>query len=158
MGKILKYKQVVIIPFIALGMTSICLVCANYTCENWPSYPIYHGSPFVFKETSLGSSLTYYYFVLGAIGNAIIWSLILLLIHNIILKIQTKFKHNSVFKFMYKGLVITLIVFSGLNLFFDYITNGRGFEKGRNYWYKNINKNYSNQEQKCNCTWSLLRR
>ena len=137
MMKLTKYLT---IPFIALGVVLSLIFGVEYNCQGEEMFPIYYGSPFVFKEKSLGSSMVYFYSVSGLLLNVAVWSVIIALLRFVVMKIlDLKSKNRTIIK-IYKGIVVTLVVFSTLNIGISYIGIGQGFKKGLNYWYMDTKK------------------
>ena len=63
-----------IIPFIALGLSLSMVYGVEYECEGSEPFSIYYGSPFLFKKSSLGSSMEYFYSISGLLLNVLVWS------------------------------------------------------------------------------------
>lgn len=126
----------VIIPFIALGFVLSLVVGIEYQCEGSEMFPTYYGSPFVFKKTSLGSSMEYLYSVFGLVLNVFVWSVLLFFLD----KGFKKIIKVKVFKITYKVIVGLCVVFSILNIAMDLITIGIGFDQNLNYWYWDVDK------------------
>lgn len=121
-------------------------------------FPEYYGSPFVFKQKSLGSSMTYYFSVSGILINVAVWSLFIWLIHKVIIYFIEKARNYKIAKRVYKGLVVGLIVFSTLNIMMDYVMLGRGFKKGLNYWYMNVDEEAKAWGMDCKGEWTMFHR
>ena len=47
----------VLIPYIALGFILSLVLGIEYNCDGQEMFPTYYSSPFIFKQTSLGSSM-----------------------------------------------------------------------------------------------------
>jgi len=136
----MKLTKYLTIPFIALGVVLSLIFGVEYNCQGEEMFPIYYGSPFVFKEKSLGSSMVYFYSVSGLLLNVAVWSVIIALLRFVVMKIlDLKSKNRTIIK-IYKGIVVTLVVFSTLNIGISYIGIGQGFKKGLNYWYMDTKK------------------
>jgi len=144
------------IPFIALGIVLSQIVGVEYQCHGEEMFPMYYGSPFVFKEQSLGSSMEYFYSVSGLLLNVVIWSVILALLRLAILKIFGQKLQNNILSSIYKGIILILLVFSFLNIGMSYIGMGYGFEKGLNYWYMDLDNEAKEWGMKCEGEWFLL--
>jgi hypothetical protein len=128
-----------LIPFIALGLVLSLSLGIEYHCEGEEMFPTYYGSPFVFKQESLGSSMEYFYSISGLTLNVLIWSLVLLFINRPIQKlVHQTIKHWI--KLSYKICLTLLLVFSILNISLELMMLGRGFEKNRNYWFFNLDE------------------
>jgi hypothetical protein len=126
----------VIIPYIALGLVSSVALGIEYNFIGKEMMPTFWGSPFVFKQESLGSSLERYYSIYGLVLNVTIWSIFLFFVDKVIRRIiQTK--RNKVF---YKVVIALFIVFTTFNVLYDYSLIGNGFEENLNYWYWDIDK------------------
>jgi hypothetical protein len=144
-----------LIPFIALDLGLSLIVGIEYDCTEQEMFPKYYGSPFVFKQKSLASSMEYYYSISGVILNTFIWSLILIVLRLAILKLINFYNESKVIKAFYKIIVGVLIVFSGLNIFMNYVMKARGFEENFNYWYMDLDKEADNWGMKCEGKWNF---
>lgn len=79
-----KLKKHLVIFFIALGLSLSLVICIEYDCTGTEMFPTYYGSPFVFKKTSLGSSMQFFYSIFGIILNLIIWYILVYCLNMII--------------------------------------------------------------------------
>ncbi len=131
-----------IIPFISLGFILSLTIGIEYNYSGEEIFPTYYGSPFIFKEKSLGSSMEYYYSISGMVLNILIWSLILFFINYVI----QKFISNKTVKILYSIFIGILILFSSLIIAGESQMIGRGFNKYANYWYWNVDKDAKNWE------------
>lgn len=143
----------VIIPYIALGLVLSVFVGVRYNCTaTFDVFPTYYGSPFVFKSTSLGSSMEYFYSISGLIMNVLIWSLLLFVIDELVQKFNTtKWVTRP-----YKIIVGLLIGFTTLNILFGFLTFGSGFDKNSNYWYWDMSGEAKKWGVVCDGKWSIL--
>lgn len=130
----------IIIPYIALGLVLSLAVGIEWYGVGQEMFSEYYGSPFIFRQKSLGSSLTYYYSVSGLIANVAVWSVVILAFRAIILKLIQRSGNNKRFRNIYRGMTGILIVWTTLNVVIDYITLGSGFKEGLNYWYMDLDK------------------
>lgn len=146
----------IIILYIALGCVLSLIVGIEYSCNGQEMFPEYYASPFVFKQKSLGSSLTYYYSVSGLLLNIALWSMFVLLFHMLIQKQIERKENNTSLKKIYRGVVITLIVFTTLHVAIDYIMLGSGFEEGSNYWYMDLDKEAKIWGVDCEGKWVMF--
>ncbi|PXY44296.1 hypothetical protein [Flavobacterium hydrophilum] len=138
-----------IIPYIALGLVLSLAIGIEYHCEGPEMFPDYYGSPFVFKQKSLGSSMEYFYSISGVLLNVVIWSLALFIIHAGVKNLIRKMSRPKWIRFSYNILIGFLIVFTTLNIWIDSVMIGRGFEEGQNYWYWNIDKEAQDWGMSC---------
>ena len=97
-----------IIPFISLGFILSLIIGIEYNYSGEDSFPTYYGSPFIFKEKSLGSSMEFYYNISGIILNVLLWSLILFYINYLF----QKFISNTIIKIIYSIFFVFLLLFS----------------------------------------------
>ncbi len=132
----MKYIKIL---YIALGLVSSLAIGIEYDCKGQEVFPIYYGSPFVFKQTSLGSSMQYYYSVSGLLLNVLIWGFVLLLINTFVLTLIKKTSAPKWIYIVYRKIGVLLLVFSTLNIILDLMMIGRGFDKSLNYWYWDLN-------------------
>jgi len=144
-----------IIPFIALGVVLSLVFGVEYNCQGEEMFPIYYGSPFVFKEKSLGSSMEYFYSISGLLLNVAVWSILIELLRLAILKLLNLKSKNRILTKIYKGIVVALVVFSTLNIGMSYIGIGRGFKKGLNYWYMDLDKEAKDWGMECEGEWKF---
>jgi hypothetical protein len=128
----------------------------EWYCDGQEMFSEYYGSPFIFRQKSLGSSMTYYYSVSGLIVNVAVWSVVILALSVVILKLIQKSGNNKSFRNIYRGIVGMLIVWTTLNIVIDYITLGRGFKEGLNYWYMDLDKEAKKWGMDCEGKWRLF--
>ena len=126
----IKKMKFLLIPFIALGLVLSLALGVKYNCDGQEMFPTYYGSPFIFKQKSLATSMEYFYSVSGLILNILTWSIILFLVDKGIKRIN----QNRIFKIGYKIVIGLLIAFSTLNMAIDAIMIGHGFNENLNYW------------------------
>ena len=144
-----------IIIFIALGLTFSLIFGIEYSCTGQEMFPIYYGSPFVFKQKSLGSSMEYYYSISGVLLNVVIWSSVILIIRYGINKLIKRTSNNKIVIITYKISLGLLIMFSLLNISITYLGMGRGFNKNLNYWYWNFNNEAKDWGMTCEGEWKV---
>lgn len=95
-----------------------------YDCTGPEMFPTYYGCPFIYKVTSLGSSLEFDFFFLPFLVNLIIWMACLLLFRLIVYKTILK-NENKITKYFY---VATKILFTLYCLFWITISfNFQGY-------------------------------
>lgn len=148
----------ILIPYIALGLVLSLAVGIEWHCDGQEMFPEYFGSPFVFKQKSLGSSLTYYYSVSGVVVNVAVWSIVILALRAVILKLIQRSGNNKSLRSIYRGIVGILIVWTTLNVVIDYIMLGRGFKEGFNYWYMDLDKEAKDWGMDCEGKWGMFRK
>tara|TARA_R110000868_G_scaffold411378_1_gene703389 strand:+ start:1981 stop:2436 length:456 start_codon:yes stop_codon:yes gene_type:complete len=148
----------VIIPYIALGLVLSLTIGIEYNCVGQEMFPEYYGSPFVFKQKSLGSSMEYFYSISGLILNIAVWSILIILIRLVILKLIKKTGENKIISKIYKGVVVVLIGFTTLNIAIDSIMIGGGFEKGLNYWNMDLDKEAKDWGMECEGEWIMFKK
>ncbi|QQR97369.1 MAG: hypothetical protein IPK18_10900 [Sphingobacteriales bacterium] len=128
----------IVIVCIALGLILSLIFGIEYNCDGQEIFPTYFGSPFVFKQESLGSSMEYYFSILGLIFNVFIWSIVLVIVDYYIRKVINKLYNKTQLKFYYISLVGVLVVYSSIIIILNMTTVGHGFKKELNYWYWNV--------------------
>ena len=146
----------VITLYIAFGFVLSSVVGVEYSCEGQEMFPEYTGSPFVFRQKSLGSSMTYYYSVSGLVVNVAVWTAILLLIRLAILQMIQGTKNYRSFNRICKGIFGVLIVFTTLNVAITYIMLGRGFDENSNYWYFDLDNDAKDWGVECKGKWGMF--
>ena len=135
--------------YIALGLVLSSIITIEYKCKGDELFPKYYGSPFVFAESSLASSMEFYYGILPLLLNTLIWSLVLLIINFIYQKAVFSFKHFKSIKNIQNVILLILILFSTLSIIFSFETAGRGFKLGLNYWTLDMEKDAKIWKMEC---------
>ncbi|MBI1267339.1 MAG: hypothetical protein GC193_07910 [Cryomorphaceae bacterium] len=125
----------IVVVYIALGLVLSAAVGIEYTCNGSEVLPEYTGSPFVFRQKSLGSSMTYFYSVFGLIFNTAIWTIVVLLLRKLILHLIERVANKKPLQSVYRIVVGLFILFSTLNIWMAYMIMGTGFGEGMNDWY-----------------------
>ena len=144
--KIIKY---IIIPIIGLGLTLSMVFTIKYNCQGKEMFPIFYGSPFVFKQKSLGSSMEYFYSISGLFLNITIWSIVITIIRFGFHRLLHLTSYKKTFYTFYKVSAVILLVFSILTIFGSLRGIGRGFDKNANYWYWDLNHEAKIWGMKC---------
>ena len=144
--------------YIALGLVLSLIVGIQYNCDGQEMFPLYYGNPFIFKEKSLGSSMTYFFSVSGIVLNTLVWSVVVLLIRQGFRYLIKKSGGNRIFRGAYKTVIVLLIAFTTLNIVIEYQMMGIGFEEGRNYWYMDLNNEAEKWGMECEGEITLMRR
>jgi hypothetical protein len=129
-----------IIPYVALGLILSLSVGIEYTCQGQEMFPTYYGSPFVFKQKSLGSSMEYFYSISGLLLNVLVWSLFLFIIDKAVQTIIGKSNSPKWMHISYRIVIGLMMAFTTLNIAIDLTQIGRGFDKGLNDWYWDMDK------------------
>lgn len=137
-----------IICFIALGFILSSVITIEYNCVGTEMFPIYYGSPFIYKQDSLASSLESFYSISGIALNLIVWSTLLYFIHFFIQKLVTKINSKIVLYF-YNSVIILFLCISALTVYMSVELKGIGFNKNSNYWYFNFEHDSKAWEQQC---------
>jgi len=148
----------VLIPFISLGLTLGMVYGVVYDCEGAEPFPTYYGSTFIFKQSSLGSSMEYFFSITGILLNMVVWSVVLFVLrfgYQVVLELA---RYNVYLRISYYVLVAFLVVFTLLNLFMLTIEKGTGFGADMNYWYWNVDKDSQDYGMECEGTWGFFRR
>jgi len=147
----------ILIPFIALGLTLGMVYGVVYECEGVEPFPTYFGSPFIFKQSSLGSSMEYFFSISGILLNMLVWS-VLLFVMRFGYQVLLEFTRYSIFlRVPYYVVVFSMIAFTLLNLFKLSIDLGGGFNRNLNYWYWNVDKDMKDYGMHCEGTLEFLR-
>ena len=145
-----------LIFFIALGLVLSCVLTLEYNCVGNEVFPKYWGSPFVFKQSSLASSLEYHYSVLGLLANTLIYSIILGIIHYYFVFFIAKNRFKKPLFILYKMGIMLLLLFSIASCTFSTLIMGSGFGKHSNYWYFELDKEASDWGMQCSGTWVVF--
>lgn len=142
-----------LIPFVALGITLSMVIGVEYNCDGREMFPIYYGSPFVFMQKSLASSMEYYYSVSGLFINVLTWSIPLSAAHFFAMKLIRM--NSKIGRIVYGIVVGVLSLFTIINLLIATSMLGRGFDKHRNYWYWNLDAEAKAWGMECDGEWKL---
>lgn len=137
-----------IICFIALGFILSSVINIEYNCIGTEMFPKYYGSPFVYKQDSLASSLESFYSIFGLVLNIAIWSVSLYFIHLLIQKLLSKINIELV-NYFYKSSIILLLCISTLMIYMSIGLKGNGFNKNTNYWYFDIDQEAKDWGMQC---------
>ena len=129
-----------IIAYIALGLILSLSVGIEYHCKGQEQFPTYYGSPFVFKQTSMASSMEYFYSISGLLLNVLAWGLFLFIMNKAIQFAICKLNNIKWFSLLYKIVIGFMIAFTTLIVAFECTMIGRGFGKDLNYWYWDMDK------------------
>ena len=151
----MEVKYLVII-YIAIGFVLSSAIGIEYTCDGKEMFPEYTGSPFVFRQKSLGSSMTYYYSISGLVINTALWTVLLMLLRRAVLNAIGRIGSCSSLTGAYKVVVVALILFTTLNIWVGYITLGRGFGEALNYWYFDLAREAHAWGADCEGRWGVF--
>jgi hypothetical protein len=135
-----KYLKPIILIYICLGFVLSFVIGIEYDCGKLEMFPIYYGSPFVFKQKSLATSMEYFYSISGLVLNVFVWSIFLFFIDKFFQNIFSKILETKWVQRIYKLTIAVLIAYSTISIFLEYMMLGNGFDKNRNYWYWDIDK------------------
>ncbi|NME71392.1 hypothetical protein [Flammeovirga aprica] len=144
--------RTLIIPYLALGLILSHALNIEYNCEGQDVFPIYYGSPFIFQQTSLASSMEHFYSVTSLVLNILVWSAFLFFVDKMISKIKT----TKSIKLGYKVVVGIMLFFSTFNILMDSLLIGHGFNKYSNNWYWDIDKEAKEYGMHCEGSLQLF--
>lgn len=88
-----------------------------YSCTGTEMFPTYFGSPFVYKSTSLATSMAFDYYFIGLLANVIVWSAFLLLIRFLIYRFVLNRKNKrlwlsyTILKYITAFLCVCILAF-----------------------------------------------
>ena len=145
-----------IIPYIGLGLVLSIAIGIEYHCTGPEMFPAYYGSPFIFKQECLASSMEYYYSLSGLVLNIAVWSILLSFTRSAIRALVEKTGNKKTIRMIYRGVVGALILFATMNIAMDSVMMGRGFKKGLNYWYMDLDKEAKDWGMECEGEWILF--
>ena len=138
----------IILFFIALGFVLSSVVTIEYNCIGTEMFPKYYGSPFIYKQDSLASSLESFYSISGILLNIVVWSVLLYFTHFLIQKLVIK-TNNKIVLYFYKGVIILLLCISALMVNMSVELKGSGFNKNMNYWYFDLDQKAKDWGMEC---------
>lgn len=149
---IIKYFT---LTFIGLGIGLSLLFGVEYTCKGSNEmFPDYYGNPFIFKQESLGSSLEYYFSLTGIILNTVFWTIILIILRLLILKIIKISNNNKFIIYSYRLITFLLILFTILNIYISYLEMGMSFNQIE--LYLDMNKEVQEYRLICEGEWFFM--
>lgn len=102
--------------------------------------------------------MEYFYSISGLILNIAVWSILIILIRMVILKLIKKTGENKIINKIYKVVIVFLIGFTTLNIAIDSVMVGRGFRKGLNYWNMDLDKEAKDWGMKCEGEWIIFKK
>ena len=149
-------KKYLLSFYIALGLVLSCVICIEYHCSGEEVFPTFYGSPFIYKRTSLASSMEYFYSISGLAVDVLIWWTILLMIHSGIYSVLSKITRSRIPDISYKIIVGLFMLFASLNIFSDFMMLGRGFDKTKNYWDWNVDREAKAWVMDCQGRWTFF--
>ncbi len=122
----------------SLGFSLSMIVGIQYSCSGPEMLPDYFASPFVFKRTSLGTSMEFFYSVFGVVANWFCWTIALYLILFLYSKLMKSFEDLPVLKWINRLIRMISLTFSLLSISISTLEIGRGFDSHSNNWYFDI--------------------
>jgi hypothetical protein len=145
-----------IIAYIALGCVLSVSFGIVYRCEGQEVFPVFYGSPFVFKRTSLGSSMEYFYSISGLLLNVLVWGVCLFALDKWIHARVSKLAAPRWMSNTYKLLIGLMLFFSTVHIGIHAVILGRGFGTNTNYWFWNMDKEAKDWGMACKGEWILF--
>lgn len=117
--KIIQYSITLII---SLGVLTFpfSILTFQYNCEGPEMFPIFYGTPFIYKSTSLATSITFDYYIIGTVANCIVWFLLFTLLRYLVLRIIIK---STILTIIYKGVIVIMLLISALNFTYFVLTS-----------------------------------
>ncbi|ANQ51471.1 hypothetical protein MY04_4127 [Flammeovirga sp. MY04] len=108
MKKLLKTTLPILVFSLSTLLFPLNSVGIKYECTGTEIFPDFYASPFIYKSTSLATSMAYDYYILGLLGNTLVWSFFFFSIHQIIVYFIRKRK--TLIK-LYKIVLTSLFIF-----------------------------------------------
>lgn len=128
-----KIIQYAITLIISLGVLTFpfSILTFKYNCEGPEMFPEFYGTPFIYKSTSLATSITFDYYIIGIVANCIIWFLLFTLLRYLVLQIIIK---SKILTIIYKGVIVIMLLISALNFtYFVFASAGSQYQLYVNY-------------------------
>lgn len=128
--------RVLIAIVLSLGVLSLpfLIIGIQYNCTGQDVFPKFFASPFIFKSTSLATSLAYDHYILGLIGNCLIWGGSFIALDYFLAKALRKIDKGFL-KIIYNGLIGILLIFSVLSIYLEISVCSQSIS-----WKANLNK------------------
>lgn len=120
--KISKYIYTIIFSS-ALLFCDIPKPTIVYNCTGTEMFPTFFGSPFIYKSSSLASSLEYDFYFVGIVANIILWSLIVFLLRLALLKIVSRLDNKwlkRTYQILKYSLTVLCIAWTTLSIYVYY--------------------------------------
>lgn len=117
-------RTLIILLFIAFGMlcSPSAILSFKYSCTGSEVFPVFYGSPFIYKSTSLATSLAFDYYALGFLGSWLTWALVIGAIWYLVKRFLLR-EDNKVIANIYSVVVGLLVFFAVMSLIFAAQTN-----------------------------------
>ncbi|MFY8021978.1 MAG: hypothetical protein ACOVP1_12300 [Bacteroidia bacterium] len=145
-----------IIYIVGLGLSLSMMFGFIYTCEGSEVMPSYYASPFVFKKTSLASSMEFFYSLSGVFYNSIVWTLTLILIDRLMLRLIHLMKEAEIFERIYFVLKLGPFLLAVFFILLSLLEMGVGFDTNSNYWSIDLQQEAKTWGVLCNQKWVLF--
>lgn len=136
---ILKTKislRILIAFVLSLGILSLpfLIIGLQYNCTGQDVFPKFFDSPFIFKSTSLATSLAYDYYTLGMIGNCLVWGGFFVTLNYFIIGALKKID-KSFLKVIYQWIIGILLVLTVMSIYLEISVCSQSIS-----WEANLNK------------------
>jgi hypothetical protein len=95
-----------------------------YHCVGTEVFPVYYASPFIYKSTSLATSMAFDYYLAGFIGNVICWTFVLLGLRYLAER-WLPLKPAGIVKWMQRIVEVVLILFSIFVFWLEFTNSGQ---------------------------------
>ena len=146
----------ILLFIVSLGFSLSMILGFIFNCEGTEQLPSYYASPFVFKRTSLASSMEFFYSLSGIIYNTLVWAICLGLIDLIILRLIKTMKEKQVFERVYFILKLGPFLVALFFILLSLLELGKGFDSNSNYWSFNLEQDAKNWGATCNQKWVIF--
>ncbi len=109
MKKPVSYIVAVVIST-GLLIAPVGLPALQYNCTGGEVFPVFTASPFIYRSTSLATSMAHDYYLAGLLADVLVWSMLLLILRHLTFKFIDR--NGKFFKTVYAVMKYLFIVFS----------------------------------------------
>lgn len=141
-GSLLLYTRIKLnrpgIYFIAVVISAGFLLAPfglpalQYNCAGGEVFPVYTASPFIYRSTSLATSMAHDYYLMGLLADVLLWSMLLLIMRHLTFKFIDR--SDNFFKTVYSAMKYLFLVFSILIILLELQVEGQSLK-----WSANLN-------------------
>lgn len=95
-----------------------------YHCEGEEVFPVYYASPFIYKSTSLATSMAHDYYLSGFLADVFLWSIVFLFLRQMVVRWFSGSTTVAI-KWMRRIFELTLLIFSLFVFWLEATTAGQ---------------------------------
>lgn len=131
-----------------LLLAPVGLPALMYNCSGPEVFPAYTASPFIYRSTSLATSMAHDYYIAGFIADLLIWTFVLLAFRKLYLKYFDR--KGKPCRYVYTGVKYLLLVISLLIILLEMQIEGQSFD-----WTANLDQEAENWGMNCSPSFTF---